>query len=89
METIKLKLRKQKNIALIAHDGKKQELINWCKEHYDILNKHISKAVSLLSGKDKDPENSIKESVSAVEYLCNVLAGTHNLTVILSSSTRK
>ena len=42
METIKLKLRKQKNIALIAHDGKKQELINWCKEHYDILNKHFS-----------------------------------------------
>lgn len=41
METIKLKLRKQKNIALIAHDGKKQELINWCKEHHNILNKHF------------------------------------------------
>ena len=45
---------------------------------YDIVNKHIVKAVSYLSGKNKDPENSIKESVSAVEYLCNVLAGTNS-----------
>ena len=51
---------------------------NAASTDYDIINKHISKAVSLLSGRDKDPENSIKESVSAVEYLCNVLAGTHN-----------
>ena len=41
METITLKLRKQKNIALIAHDGKKQELIRWCREHRAILNKHF------------------------------------------------
>lgn len=41
METITLKLRKQKNIALIAHDGKKQELIAWCKKHQDVLNKHF------------------------------------------------
>ena len=45
---------------------------------YDIANKHIVKAVSYLSGKNKDPENSSKESVSAVEYLCNVLAGTNS-----------
>lgn len=45
---------------------------------YDIVNKHIVKAVSYLSGKNKDTENSIKESVSAVEYLCNVLAGTNS-----------
>lgn len=43
---------------------------------YDIVNKHISKAVNYLSGANRDAENSIKESVAAVEYLCNVLAGT-------------
>lgn len=32
---------KQKNIALIAHDGKKAELIEWCKDNYDILKNHF------------------------------------------------
>lgn len=32
---------KQKTIALIAHDGKKQELIEWCAENRDILQKHL------------------------------------------------
>ncbi|WP_026505688.1 methylglyoxal synthase [Butyrivibrio sp. NC3005] len=39
-ETITLTIKKQKNIALIAHDGKKAELIEWCKENADILRKH-------------------------------------------------
>ncbi|MFU0831417.1 MAG: methylglyoxal synthase [Oscillospiraceae bacterium] len=32
---------KQKTIALIAHDGKKQELIDWCAENKEILGKHF------------------------------------------------
>ncbi|HHV31882.1 methylglyoxal synthase [Caproiciproducens sp. LBM24188] len=32
---------KQKTIALIAHDGKKQELIDWCAENQDILKNHF------------------------------------------------
>lgn len=31
----------QKNIALIAHDNKKQELIEWVREHEDILKSHF------------------------------------------------
>lgn len=34
-------MAKQKNIALIAHDNKKDELINWVKENKEILSKHI------------------------------------------------
>lgn len=34
-------IEKQKNIALIAHDGKKQELIEWCEKNKDILNHHF------------------------------------------------
>ena len=41
MEKIELKLHEQKNIALIAHDGKKQALISWCKKHRDILSNHF------------------------------------------------
>ena len=41
MNSLTLNLHKQKNIALIAHDGKKPELIDWCKEHFDTLNKHF------------------------------------------------
>ncbi len=31
----------QKNIALIAHDNKKHELIQWCKENKTILEHHF------------------------------------------------
>ncbi len=31
----------QKNIALIAHDAKKGEMIDWCKENYEILTHHF------------------------------------------------
>lgn len=38
---ITLTIGKQKNIALIAHDNKKAELIDWCKQHQDILKQHF------------------------------------------------
>lgn len=37
---ITLTIGKQKNIALIAHDSKKAELIEWCRQNKDILEKH-------------------------------------------------
>ena len=40
-DKITLTIGKQKNIALIAHDGKKQEMIEWCDENKDILAKHF------------------------------------------------
>ena len=33
MEFVPMTIKKQKNIALIAHDQKKHELMEWCKEH--------------------------------------------------------
>jgi methylglyoxal synthase len=38
---ITLTIEKQKQIALIAHDGKKPELIKWCKDNRDILKNHF------------------------------------------------
>ncbi len=40
MEYIDLTIKKQKNIALIAHDGKKQEMLEWCEKNKDILALH-------------------------------------------------
>ena len=41
MDKLTLTIRKQKNIALIAHDAKKQELIEWCRDNAETLKKHF------------------------------------------------
>jgi methylglyoxal synthase len=38
---ISLTIGKQKNIALVAHDGKKQEMLDWCEWNKEILGKHF------------------------------------------------
>ncbi|MBR6627409.1 MAG: methylglyoxal synthase [Lachnospiraceae bacterium] len=38
---ITLTIGKQKNIALIAHDNMKRELIAWCETNKEILKKHF------------------------------------------------
>ena len=40
-DKITLTIGKQKNIALIAHDSKKKELIAWCEENKEVLKKHF------------------------------------------------
>lgn len=37
---LNMTIKKQKNIALIAHDGKKQEMLKWCEDNKEILKKH-------------------------------------------------
>ena len=38
---ITLTIGKKKNIALIAHDNKKADLIEWCEQKKDILTQHF------------------------------------------------
>ena len=40
-EYISLTLPKQKNIALIAHDSKKHDMIEWCRNNSAILSGHF------------------------------------------------
>ncbi|MDL2294971.1 methylglyoxal synthase [Ruminococcaceae bacterium OttesenSCG-928-D13] len=40
-EYITLTIGKQKNIALIAHDGKKKDLMDWCDWNKKLLQKHF------------------------------------------------
>ena len=37
---INMTIGEQKNIALIAHDGKKQEMLKWCEKNKSILKQH-------------------------------------------------
>lgn len=40
-EYIKFTIEKQKHIALVAHDGKKQAIVEWAQKNQDILKKHF------------------------------------------------
>lgn len=40
-EYITLTIKRQKNIALIAHDGKKADLMEWCEDNKEILKHHF------------------------------------------------
>lgn len=40
-EYITFTIPKQKTIALIAHDGKKQVLLEWCSHNRELLTKHF------------------------------------------------
>lgn len=41
MDYLEMPIAKQKNIALIAHDGKKPDLLDWCEQNKDILRQHF------------------------------------------------
>lgn len=46
------------------------------KNEYDPVREHLSKACNYLSNREKpDYENSIKESISAVEAICEIITG--------------
>ena len=38
---INFTIGEQKRIALIAHDSKKAELVDWVQQHREVLEKHI------------------------------------------------
>ena len=40
-DKVTLTIGRQKNIALIAHDGKKKEMLEWCEHNKELLGKHF------------------------------------------------
>ncbi len=51
------------------------------KTPYSPVNKHIQKAISLFKKEPSDYANSIKESISAVEALCQIIIGDKKATL--------
>lgn len=57
---------------------------------YDSVHEHISKANKYLSNRDNpDYENSVKESISAVEALCEILTGVKGKEATLGKMLKK
>ena len=57
---------------------------------YDSVNTHISKALALYSNrKTPDYENSIKESISAVEAMCCIITGMTGTQATLGKAIKK
>lgn len=57
---------------------------------YDSVQTHISKALSLYADRKKpDYENSIKESISAVEAMCCIITGLNGAKATLGAAIKK
>ena len=60
------------------------------KNKYQPVYEHISKANKLLADREKpDYENSIKESISAVEAICEIITGTKGKEATLGNMLKK
>ena len=61
-------------ITSIINESELQAIAEATKTPYDAVNTHINKSLSLFANRKKpDYENSIKESISAVEALCKII----------------
>ena len=61
-------------VASIIAESEVQSISNALNTPYNAVNTHINKALSLFADRKKpDYENSIKESISAVEALCKII----------------
>ena len=57
---------------------------------YDSVNTHINKALKLFADRKKpDYENSIKESISAVEAMCCIITGMTGAQATLGNAMKK
>lgn len=69
-------------VTPITNDAEITEVEQAASTPFDNVNEHISTALHLMSDRKKpDYRNSIKEAISAVEALCQVITGQTNATL--------
>lgn len=79
-----------KIIVPISDKNEISEIITSLGCKYDVVRNHISKANVLLSDRENpDYENSIKESISAVEAICEILTGIKGKEATLGKMLKK
>lgn len=78
-------------IIVPISDSYEIEAINGCLDNkYQSVHEHISKANKLLADREKpDYENSIKESISAVEAICEIITETKGAEATLGNMLKK
>jgi hypothetical protein len=75
-------------IVPISNEQELKSISETIKTKYDSVNTHMKKALGFYSNRENpDYENSIKESISAVEALCCIIVGKDN--AVLSSALDK
>ena len=91
IEDLNLPYQLYKNhiVALISAN-EIETIENASNTEYESINRHVDKAWMLFSDrKNPDYENSIKESISAVEAMCCIITGTTGKQGVLSNTIKK
>lgn len=77
-------------IVPISDQNEVAEIVETLDCQYEAVRNHISKANILLADRDNpDYENSIKESISAVEAICEILTGVKGKEATLGNMLKK
>lgn len=77
-------------VVPITNETELSTIIDAKSTQYDSVNTHITKALSLYADRKKpDYENSIKESISAVESMCCIITGMTGAGATLGSALKK
>lgn len=77
-------------IMPISDEIEVSEINDALKNEYEPVRKHLSKACNCLSNREKpDYENTIKESISAVESICKIITGASGNTASLGKMLNK
>lgn len=74
----------------IVDDEELKEIQNALHSEFDAVDQHIQKALMHYSDRDNpDYENSIKESISAVESMCCIISGMSGANATLGAAIKK
>ena len=77
-------------VVPIISEGELVSIKEAIHSEYDSVSMHLKKALELFSDRQKpDYENSVKESISAVEAMCNIIVGNDGANATLGNSTKK
>ena len=77
-------------IIPIITDAELESIESAKKSQYDSVNIHLEKALALFSDRKRpDYENSIKESISAVESICSIITETNGKNSTLGKTIKK
>lgn len=77
-------------ISPISDEMEVETINSILKDSYGTVSEHISKANALLADRDQpDYENSIKESISAVEAMCKIITESSGVDATLGAMLKK